>query len=618
MRRHAETDYRCISLPKQAVKNEIFLNMKLPLHDLIPTPNFLKVFFCALCFLIAGFSVVFADSNLATIQGKMLQLPKEKQLPYLRYICDEAIGKDDKKQYELLKLYITEAKKQASIPHEVYGLKGLMTYYYNYDRQTELQKELPNAMKKMITHGYIEHYYELWSLLVEHYFYSEKIIRSLSEAKELFADAKKRKSEYGLAVANNLLGEIYAGMYDGIISLRHFSIALEYAKKLHQNNRLLILIYSNYSDALYNEGQYSQMLQVAQEWEVKLNEQAETLKKEGRSLSPLTPWYAYCYLSIGNAQVQLGNCDTAKPYLQKVAATINSQTIRVKSAYYYSIAQFWVCKKDFEKALKYSNICLKISSSINDAMGMNNLLIDHANILNKAGRYKEASQLYCSLMEKRDSLEEKYMRNQINEMSVNSQLEIERANRDKANMNLVIALGALVVSILLGVIYYIYTRKLREREKIMFKTIQRFKLTERLNLASLETLSEEKLTMEERLFIETCQMMDRDKPYCAPDFNRDTMAALLNTNRTYLGSAIRKYADGLTISEFITRYRLRYAAALLVGRPDMNINDTGLMAGFNSRSTYNRLFRNFFGVSPTSFRDIRIHSDHEQRIEVEE
>lgn len=152
----------------------------------------------------------------------------------------------------------------------------------------------------------------------------------------------------------------------------------------------------------------------------------------------------------------------------------------------------------------------------------------------------------------------------------------------------------------------------------MFKTVQRFKLTERLNLASLETLSEEKLTMEERLFIETCQMMDRDKPYRDPDFNRDMMATMLNTNRTYLGSAIRKYADGLTISEFITRYRLRYAAALLVGRPDMNINDTGLMAGFNSRSTYNRLFRNFFGVSPTSFRDIKIQSTDEQRTEVED
>lgn len=77
-------------------------------------------------------------------------------------------------------------------------------------------------------------------------------------------------------------------------------------------------------------------------------------------------------------------------------------------------------------------------------------------------------------------------------------MENERANKNQANANLAISLGALLVSILLGVIYYIYTRKLRQRERIMFKTVQRFKLTERLNLASLETLSEEKLTMEER------------------------------------------------------------------------------------------------------------------------
>ena len=71
-------------------------------------------------------------------------------------------------------------------------------------------------------------------------------------------------------------------------------------------------------------------------------------------------------------------------------------------------------------------------------------------------------------MEKRDSLEEEYMRNQLNEMSVNYQLENERANKNQANANLAISLGALLVSILLGVIYYIYTRKLRQRERIMF------------------------------------------------------------------------------------------------------------------------------------------------------
>lgn len=269
--------------------------MKRPVHYLRPTlPSFLKTIFCALYIFIAGFSVAFAGVNPATVRSKMQQLSKEKQLPYLRNICDDAIGKDDKKQYELLKIYIAEAKKHTSIPHELYGLKRLMGYYYNYDKHKELQKELPEAMSKMITHGYTDYYYEMWSLLVEQYFYTEKIIQALSEAKELFADAKKRKNGYGLAVANNLLGEIYAGMYDGVISLRHFAIALEYAKKLKHNNRLLVLIYSNYTDALYNERKYDQMLKVAQEWEKKLNDYAEKTKKEGKSLLLLTPWYSYC------------------------------------------------------------------------------------------------------------------------------------------------------------------------------------------------------------------------------------------------------------------------------------------------------------------------------------
>ena len=164
--------------------------MKRPVHNLRPTlPSFLKTIFCALYIFIAGFSVAFAGVNPATVRSKMQQLPKEKKLPYLRNICDDAIGKDDKKQYELLKIYIAEAQKHTSIPHELYGLKRLIGYYYNYDKTKELQKELPEAMSKMITHGYTDYYYEMWSLLVEQYFYTEKIIQALSEANELFADA---------------------------------------------------------------------------------------------------------------------------------------------------------------------------------------------------------------------------------------------------------------------------------------------------------------------------------------------------------------------------------------------------------------------------------------------
>ena len=91
--------------------------MKRPVHDLRPTlPSFLKTIFCALYIFIAGFSVAFAGVNPATVRSKMQQLSKEKQLPYLRNICDDAIGKDDKKQYELLRIYIAEAKSILQYP----------------------------------------------------------------------------------------------------------------------------------------------------------------------------------------------------------------------------------------------------------------------------------------------------------------------------------------------------------------------------------------------------------------------------------------------------------------------------------------------------------------------
>ena len=98
--------------------------------------------------------------------------------------------------------------------------------------------------------------------------------------------------------------------------------------------------------------------------------------------------------------------------------------------------------------------------------------------------------------------------------------------------------------------------------------------------------------------------MKQSDVYTTPDTNHETLARLLGTNTTYLYTALRECA-GLTPADFINRYRIRHAAKLLT-QTDTPVGLIIEQSGITNRSTFNRLFREQYSMSPSEFRKAAI------------
>lgn len=58
----------------------------------------------------------------------------------------------------------------------------------------------------------------------------------------------------------------------------------------------------------------------------------------------------------------------------------------------------------------------------------------------------------------------------------------------------------------------------------------------------------------------------------------------------------------MSFFDFINYHRVEAAKALLAAEPDKSVLEISEMAGFNSKSAFNRFFKKFAGVTPTQFR----------------
>ncbi|MBO5453591.1 MAG: AraC family transcriptional regulator [Clostridia bacterium] len=80
----------------------------------------------------------------------------------------------------------------------------------------------------------------------------------------------------------------------------------------------------------------------------------------------------------------------------------------------------------------------------------------------------------------------------------------------------------------------------------------------------------------------------------------EKMIKLSGKTREHLARCIKSYL-GITLSEFINELRINYISNLLI-HTNINIIDMCYECGFQSLSNFYRIFKDKYGVSPTTFR----------------
>lgn len=97
------------------------------------------------------------------------------------------------------------------------------------------------------------------------------------------------------------------------------------------------------------------------------------------------------------------------------------------------------------------------------------------------------------------------------------------------------------------------------------------------------------------------ELMTREKVYQEPAFSRADLARELRVSETILSKVIN-VAFGKSFPRLLNEYRVEDAKVML-GNPEIAINVIATESGFNSLASFNRVFREITGESPSSYRN---------------
>ena len=510
---------------------------------------------------------------------------------------------------------LTLAKKNSDTAYigkaYVLYIQALNNMHFNSDAEgagEEISREIKEALDFLHKSKQNSYYFIIYNIYIDWLFAKKSYKMAQDEAAKMYLLAMEMEHPLGGAVALRVQGQIFykLNLYDKALStfeeglrmcpsykadMKTFSTAQSICEWLIMTCMEL----EDYKAADSYADFYGTMLGY---WKTKGWEES-------------TGHYDVTYLSLKSvSQLMLGNTDEAKRFLDEAKKYIQPQyPANAYEHYYAANAMLFKAEKKYDAAIANVDTLLHAHSSYYP-LYLRDVLVK-AELLALSGRPIESVDNFMRYINANDSLMKAENLRQLDELRVQYQIEKAEDEVHDKTVSLRFALAIIVLVSLLLTLSIFNSRKLKAYNKIIVSRLEEYDKRanslmpheyddaqlQRGNKNGNDTISVHELM--ER--VELC--MRENRPFKNPAFNRERLAKAVRVNEKLLSDAIKE-TNGLTVTEYINMCRLDYSRQLLSSDSTMPLKEIAEICGFGTQRTFQRLFRDKYGMPPSHYRKI--------------
>jgi len=524
---------------------------------------------------------------------------KLKTYEYLTNIYYMESAGDDLKMDTLLALY--QAFDAEALRQKNYVIQGLIRSntigaYINRNAFDEIFKLTPDYLAYLAKHEVWQDYYGIYMKTLQAYLRTGKYAKAIEGAQQMYNEAKQRNHSNGKGMALYVLSSAYSSMSRFEEDEKYMKECVETIKSDDKLLWLTAQAYFKLCDALIALKRYDEAWRYVQEFE-KINSRYEEVSKSKQPTSWVNLWRIYMHLYFENkdyvnTEIYCNKLDSmnASPFVQ-------CETYSMRSRICYE-------RKQYDMALKMADKASELSGG--DPIQVNENRDLKIMILCAQKGRKDIYDLVQQSTSLRDSIRNTDFNTHLDELRTKYEVDKITAEKKHTRNYFLFALGGCIfLTITLGIWIYYYRTVTRKNKALYLQIKEQDRLAEELKQAtaadSPENLPDDR--PQQQLVARFSEYLLSERNYTKPETNLDELISKLATNRTYLFEAV-KAVTKKTPAEYIRSLQLEEAKQMLETRLDLNIQTIAEECGFNSRSTFYRLFREYYQISPAEYRNI--------------